>query len=110
MPIRWVEFPHNEIRLKIHVRLAHNDMKRSEEDSLRHILRRQLKSLDPEDHKRFTELEARGLVEHLRCTRDVYQEFVESKGCCPVLEAHWVVFCCVVFSAVFVVIRLMVVD
>jgi hypothetical protein len=36
-------------------------------------------------------------VEHLRCTRDVYQEFVNHKGCSPILEAHWVVLRCAVF-------------
>lgn len=97
MAIRWDDFPHNEIRLEIHDRLAHNAVGRSAEDALRHILRRQLASLDPEDHSRFIELEAHRLVEHLRCTRDVYQEFVEERKCRPILEAHWVVLRCAVF-------------
>jgi hypothetical protein len=91
MAIRWDEFPHHEIRLKIYARLAPNGVGRAAEDSKLHILRRQLSSLRHEDHRRFVELQARHLVEHLRCTRDVYREFVDSKGCRPVLEAQWVV-------------------
>jgi hypothetical protein len=85
MAIRWDEFPHKEIRLKIYARLGQNAVGRSEEDSLRHILRRRLSLLDPEDHRRFIELEARNLVEHLRCTRDVYREFVEKHNYLPIL-------------------------
>jgi hypothetical protein len=91
MAIRWDEFPHDEIRLKIYARLNQNAVGRSAEDSLRHILRRRLPALNAEDHRRFIELEARNLVEHLRCTRDVYREFVEKHNCRPVLEAQWVV-------------------
>jgi hypothetical protein len=91
MAIRWDDFPHKEIRLKIYARLSQNAVGRSEQDSLRHILRRRLSSLDPEDHRRFIELEARNLVEHLRCTRDTYREFVEKHNCRPVLEAQWVI-------------------
>ena len=90
MAIRWDEFPHHEIRLKIYARLGHNAVGRSAEDSLRHILQRRLASLDAQDHRRFIELEARNLIEHLRCTRDVYREFVEKHNCRPILEAHWV--------------------
>ena len=36
--------PHHEIRLKIYARLGHNGVGRSAEDSLQHILRRQLGS------------------------------------------------------------------
>jgi hypothetical protein len=105
MAIRWDEFPHHEIRLKIYARLGHNGVGRSAEDSLQHILRRQLGSLDTQDHRRFVELEARRLVEHLRCTRDVYQEFVESKGCRPLLEAQWVVLRCAVFPTAIAILR-----
>ena len=97
MAIRWDEFPHHEIRLKIYARLAPNGVGRAAEDSKLHILRRQLSSLHQEDHRCFVELQARHLVEHLRCTRDVYREFVDSKGCHPVLEAQWVVLRCAVF-------------
>jgi hypothetical protein len=83
---------------------------RSAEDSLQHILRRQLGSLDTQDHRRFVELEARRLVEHLRCTRDVYQEFVESKGCRPLLEAQWVVLRCAVFPTAIAILRPKVTD
>jgi len=110
MAIRWDEFPHYEIRLKIYAQLAHHSVGRSAEDSLRHILRRQLATLDTEDHKRFVELEARSLVEHLRCTRDVYGEFVESKGCRPVLEAKWVVLRCAVFPTALAILRQKVID
>lgn len=47
MAIRWDEFPHKEIRLKIYPRLGQNAVGRSEEDSVRHILRRRLSLLDP---------------------------------------------------------------
>jgi len=110
LAIRWDEFPHPEIRLRIYARLAQNGVARSDEDSLRHILRRQLASLDPQHHRRFVELEARSLVEHLRCTRDVYQEFVQSKGCRPVLEAHWVVLRCAVFPTAIAILRRKVID
>jgi hypothetical protein len=105
MAIRWDEFPHHEIRLKIYARLASNDVARSADDSLRHILRRQLPSLGTEDHKRFVELEARSLIEHLRSTRDVYREFVNSKGCRPILEAQWVVLRCAVFPTGLAILR-----
>jgi hypothetical protein len=72
MAIRWNEFPHGDIRLGIYARLRRNAVERSAEDSSRHILRRRLPSSNAEDHRRFIELEARSLIEHLRCTRDVY--------------------------------------
>ena len=97
MAIRWDDFPHDEIRLKIYVRLRQNSLGRSAEDSLRNLLQRRLASLDSEDHRRFIELGAQSLVEHLRCTRDIYREFVEEQNCRPILEAHWVVLRCAVF-------------
>jgi hypothetical protein len=105
MTIRWDDFPHDELRLRIHARLGHNAAERSAEDSLRHILQRRLPDLNCEDHRRFVELEARNLVEHLRCTRDVYQDFVEKQGCRPILEAHWVVLRCAVFPTAIVLLR-----
>ena len=105
MTIRWDEFPHNEIRLKIYARLSQNTVGRSAEDSLRHILRRRLSALDPEDHRCFVELEARNLVEHLRCTRDVYREFVDEHNCRPVLEAQWVVLRLAVFPTAIALLR-----
>lgn len=110
MAIRWDEFPHKEIRLKIYARLGQNAVGRSEEDSLRHILRRRLSSLNPEDHRRFIELEARNLVEHLRCTRDVYREFVEKHNCRPVLEAQWVVLRLAVFPTAIALLQEQVVN
>jgi hypothetical protein len=103
--IRWDEFPHNEIRLKIYTRLAHNAAARSAEDSLRHILQRRLPSRKAEDHRRFIELESSSLIEHLRCTRDIYQEFVNKHNCLPVLEAHWVVLRCAVFPTAIALLR-----
>ena len=98
MPIRWDEIPHGEIRLKIHTRLNSDAANRAADDSLQHILRRRLASHADEDHRRFVELVARKLVEHLRCTRDIYREFVEDHDDCrPILEAHWVVLRCAVF-------------
>lgn len=110
MAIRWDEFPHNEIRLKIYARLSQNAVGRSAEDSLRHILRRRLSALDPDDHRRFVELEARTLVEHLRCTRDLYREFVEKHNCRPVLEAQWVVLRLAVFPTAIALLREQVVN
>ncbi len=110
MAIRWDEFPHNEICLKIHARLGHNAFGRSAEDSLRHILQRRLASLDAEDHRRFIELEACNLVEHLRCTRDAYREFVDNHNCRPVLEAHWVVLRCAVFPTAIDLLRRQVIE
>jgi hypothetical protein len=110
MAIRWDEFPHGEIRLKIYGRLARNAAGRSAEDSLRHILRRKLPSLNAHDHRRFVELEAFSLVEHLRCTRDTYQEFVNEHNCCPVLEAHWVVLRCAVFPTALELLRQRVIE
>jgi hypothetical protein len=103
--IRWDEFPHNEIRLKIYTKLAHNAVPRSAEDSLRHILRRRLPFRKAGDHRRFIELEASSLIEHLRCTRDIYQEFVNEHNCRPVLEAHWVVLRCAVFPTAIALLR-----
>ena len=105
MAIRWDEFPHSEIRLKIYARLGHNAAAHSAEDSVRHILQRRLPSLVAEDHRRFIELEASGLVEHLRCTRDIYQEFVNEHNCHPILEAHWVVLRCAVFPTAIALLR-----
>jgi len=105
MAIRWDEFPHGEIRLKIYARLNRNAVEHSAEDSLRHILQRRLPSRKAEDHRRFIELEASSLVEHLRCTRDIYQEFVNKHNCHPVLEAHWVVLRCAVFPTAIALLR-----
>ncbi len=91
MPISWNDFSHAEIAAAIHLRLDENAVGRSAEDSSRHILCRRLKFLDAEEHRRFIELESRNLVAHLRCTRDVYREFVETHNCSHVLEAYWVV-------------------
>ena len=110
MAIRWDEFPHHEIRLKISARLAPNGVGRAAEDSKLHILRRQLSSLRHEDHRRFVELQARHLVEHLRCTRDVYREFVDSKGCRPVLEAQWVVLRFAVLPTAIAILRQKVIE
>jgi hypothetical protein len=110
MAIRWDDFPHQEIRLRIYARLSHNAMGRSAEDSRRHVLRRRLASLDSEVHQRFVELEAWSLVEHLRCTRDVYREFVESKGCRLILEAQWVVLRCAVFPTAIAILRQRVIE
>ncbi len=105
MAIRWDEFPHNKLRLKIYSRLGRNAVTRSAEDSSRHILQRRLPSLNAEDHRRFIELEASSLVEHLRYTRDIYQEFVDEQNCRPVLEAHWVVLRCAVFPTAIALLR-----
>jgi hypothetical protein len=110
MAIRWNEFPHQRIRLDIYARLARNDVARSNEDSLRRILLRRLPSLNAEDHRRYIELEARSLVEHLRVTRDVYRESVESQGCRPVLEAQWVVLRFAVFPTAISILRRKVTD
>ena len=64
---------------------------RERKDASRHILRRRLRLLAPEDHRRFIELEARDVVELLRCTRDVYREFAEENQCAPLSEAYWVI-------------------
>jgi len=103
--IRWDEFPHKELRLQIYTRLAHNAAARSAEDSLRHILQRRLPFRKAEDHRRFIELEASSLIEHLRCTRDIYREFVDKHNCRPVLEAHWVVLRCAVFPTAIALLR-----
>jgi hypothetical protein len=105
MAIRWDEFPHKEIGLKIYSRLGHHAAGRSVPDSLRHILQRRLATLDSEDHRRFIELEAPNLVEHLRCTRDMYQEFVEKHNCRPILEARWVVLRFAVFPTAIALLR-----
>ena len=98
MSIRWDEIPHGEILLKMHARLNRDAANRAADDSLQHILRRRLASHADEDHRRFVELVARRLVEHLRCTRDIYRQFVENHDDCrPILEAHWVVLRCAVF-------------
>src|SRR2546429_7487866 len=110
MPIHWDEIPHGEIRLKIHARLNRNAANRAPDDSLQHILRRRLASLGAEDHRRFVETEARNLVEHLRCTRDIYRDFVESRNCRPVLEAHWVVLRCAVFPTALDLLRKAVIE
>jgi hypothetical protein len=53
MAIRWDEFPHKEIRLKIYARLGQNAVGRSAEDSLRHILRRRLGEQNTGDFRQF---------------------------------------------------------
>lgn len=110
MAIRWDEFPHKQIRLNIYTRLGRNAVEHSAVDSLRHILQRRLAHLKAEDHQRFIELEARNLVEHLRCTRDVYREFLDKHGCRPILEAHWVVLRCAVFPTAIAFLREQVIE
>jgi hypothetical protein len=110
MPIRWDDIPHAEIAAAIHLRLGQNAVGRSAEDASRHILSRRLGFLDAEEHRRFVELESRDLVAHLRCTRDVYREFVEKHNCSPVLEAYWVVLRCAVFPTAIAALRRKVVE
>jgi hypothetical protein len=97
LAIRWDEIPHDKIRLKIYAQLDKNAVGRSADDSTRHMLRRRLSLLGIEDHRRFIELEARDIVAHLRCIRDVYREFVNVHNCRPILEAHWVILRLAVF-------------
>jgi hypothetical protein len=110
MPIRWDEFPHARLRLQIHARLACNDVARSDEDSLRRILIRRLPKRDADDHRRYIEIEARSLVEHLRCTRDVYGSFVDCQNCRPRLEAQWVVLRFAVFPTAVSILRHRVIE
>jgi hypothetical protein len=63
-----------------------------------------------EDHRRFIELEARNAIEHLRCTRDAYREFVEKERCRPIIEAHWVVLRFAVFPTAIALLREQLVD
>ena len=90
MPISWNDFSHAEIAAAI-IRLSAERCRAFAADSSRHILCRRLKFIDAEEHRRFIELKSRNLVAHLRCTRDVYREFVETHNCSHVLEAYWVV-------------------
>jgi len=110
MAIRWDEIPHERIRLQIYARLARNDVERSSEDSLRRILRRRLPLRDANDHRRYIEVEARSLIEHLRCTRDVYREFVDSQSCKPAIEAQWVVLRFAVFPTAVSILRQKIVE
>jgi hypothetical protein len=105
MPIRWADLPHAEIGMAIRRRLGQNTVGRSAEDSSRHILSRRLKFLDAEEHRRFIESESRDLVALLRCTRDVYRDFVEKRNCRPVLEAYWVVLRLAVFPTAIAALR-----
>src|ERR1035437_604837 len=110
MPIRWADIPHGEIAAAIRTRLAENAVGRSGDDSARHILRRRLKLLDAEEHRRFIELESSDLVALLRCTRDVYRDFVEKHNCRPVLEAYWVVLRFAVFPTAIAALRGKLID
>jgi hypothetical protein len=105
MSIRWDEFPHDQLRLRIYKRQAQNAAARSAQSSLVHILRRKLPARNSEDHRRFVELQAARLIEHLRCTRDIYQDFVNERRCDPVLEAHWVVLRCAVLPTAIELLR-----
>ena len=91
MAIRWKDFPHKEIFADIHSRLNQNAVERTADDSLRHILRRRLHFLIPDEHSRFIQLESRHIVERLRCTRDAYRAFTDAQGCSPASEAYWVI-------------------
>ena len=110
MPIRWADLPHAEIGMVVRRRLGRNTVGRSAEDSSRHILSRRLRFLDAEEHRRFIESESRDLVALLRCTRDVYRDFVEKHNCRPVLEAYWVVLRFAVFPTAMVGLREKVID
>jgi hypothetical protein len=110
LPIRWEEIPHDKIRLEIYARLEKNAVGRSADDSTHHMLRRRLSLLGVEDHRRFIELEARDIVAHLRCIRDVYREFVNAHDCRPIIEAHWAVLRCAVFPNAIAVLREKVID
>jgi hypothetical protein len=110
MAIRWEEFPHSQIRRKIYKNLAQNGAGRSSESSLRHILRRKLPARNARDHERHVELVAARLIEELRCTRDVYQKFVNDRKCHPAFEAHWVVLRCAVFPTAIELLRQEVIE
>ena len=74
------------------------------------MLRRRLSLLSVEDHRRFIELEAREIIEHLRCTRDVYREFVKAHDCRPILEAYWVVLRLAIFPTSIALLREKVIE
>src|SRR5262245_32504562 len=105
MALRWDDFPHDRLRLAIYARLRVNAVERADGDSLRHILQRRLHKQNSKDHRRFVELEARDLVEHLRATRDLYWEYVEQHKCRPIIEAQWVVLRCAVFPTAIALLR-----
>ena len=105
MAIPWEEFPHGQIRLKIYKDLAQNGARRSSESSLRHILGRKLPARNARDHERYVELVAARLIEQLRCTRDVYQHFVNDRKCHPAFEAYWVVLRCAVLPTAIELLR-----
>ena len=77
---------------------------------MRHLLRRALASLDCESHRQCVALEAQDIVEHLRCTRDAYRDFVNRQKCQPVLEAYWVILRYAVFPTAIEILRDKVVD
>lgn len=105
MAIRWDDLPHDQIRLGIYAKLRKNDVTRSERDARKHILLRRLSRLGIEDHQRFTELQARDALEHLRCFRDSYREFLSTQSCSPALEWHWVVLRFSVFPTAIMLLR-----
>lgn len=110
VPIRRNEIPHARIGAQIRAMQMRNAIARSTDDSLRHILRRRLRELDTEDHRRFIELEGAGIVEHLRYTQDAYRNYVDKHDCRPVLEAYWVVLRFAVFPTAIEILRGKVID
>jgi hypothetical protein len=89
--IRWVDIPHQEILADIYSRIGQNAVERSAGDSLKHILRRRLRLLHPDEHRQFVQLESSDLVALLRCTRDAYRAFTDAHECKPITEAYKVV-------------------
>jgi hypothetical protein len=92
LPIRWSDLPHQELWEQARNAIPIGARERAAEDSVRHILKRQLPRLDRADHTRYVELEAVRIVELLRAVRDEYREYLEKLGCKPLAEMYWVVF------------------
>ena len=92
VPVRWNDLPHQELWEQARNAIPFGARERAAEDSVRHILKRQLPRLDPVDHTRYVELEAARIVELLRAVRDEYREYLEKLGCKPLAEMYWVVF------------------
>jgi hypothetical protein len=91
LPIRWNSVPHQDLW-----RVAQNTMtvgsrERSQESSLRYVLKRRLPKLDTRDHERYIELECCRIVELLRALRDQYRRYFEDRGATPLMEMQWLV-------------------
>ena len=85
------EIPHNDLWLQAHRDMDLDSASRAYADALQSVLEKRLYRMDPEEHRRYAEVECTRIVETLRVLCDTYREYLQTKIDGPLVEMYWVV-------------------